>query len=276
MLGYLAASALLVAACWGKLPDAWLFLLGHAGAAALLVAYIRVPGLPAAHFARHWYLVPYIVALYREMGLLIPVVRGTDYDAMLARWDYALWGVHPTVWLERIQTPWLTEFLQVAYSLFVPAVVLLPVLLYCTNRLEEGRSFGFLLCLGFLTSYVVYLIVPARGPRFLLDVIQTKPLEGLWLTTFLREGLDVLESAHYDCFPSGHMEMTLLAWWYSRRISGPLFWFFSVYTLLIVVSTVYLRYHYTVDLIAGLITAAAVYAVWSVLETGNTVEPSRR
>jgi hypothetical protein len=29
-----------------------------------------------------------------------------------------------------------------------------------------------------------------------------------------------LESAHYDCFPSGPTELAILAWWRSRQLSS--------------------------------------------------------
>ena len=63
--------------------------------------------------------------------------------------------------------------------------------------------------------------------------------------------LDRLESAHYDCFPSGHTELTLLALWGSRMVSKRLFRIYFLYTPLIIFATVYLRYHYTVDVLAG-------------------------
>ena len=68
--------------------------------------------------------------------------------------------------------------------------------------------------------------------------------------------LDRLESAHYDCFPSGHTELTILAWWGSRMVSRRMFRVYFAYTPCIIFATVYLRYHYTVDLLAGAATAA--------------------
>ncbi len=67
--------------------------------------------------------------------------------------------------------------------------------------------------------------------------------------------LDRLESAHYDCFPSGHTELTILAWWGSRMVSKRLFWVYFAYTPSIIFATVYLRYHYTVDVLAGAFVA---------------------
>jgi membrane-associated phospholipid phosphatase len=70
--------------------------------------------------------------------------------------------------------------------------------------------------------------------------------------------LDRLESAHYDCFPSGHTELTMLAWWGSRMISNRLFQIYCLYLPCIIFATVYLRYHYTVDLLAGAATAGVL------------------
>ena len=69
------------------------------------------------------------------MALLIPAVRRTDADQWLANLDFRIWHVYPTVWLERIQTPLLTEFLQTVYTLFIPAVLLVAVLLWMETPL---------------------------------------------------------------------------------------------------------------------------------------------
>ena len=107
--------------------------------------------------------------------------------------------------------------MQWLYSLFIPAVLLVAALLWRRRRFEEFRRYAFLICPGVPGFLLGYLLVPARGPRFLLAHLQNVPLQGLWLFDALRAGLDRLESAHYDCFPSGHTELTMLAWWGSRH-----------------------------------------------------------
>ena len=82
----------------------------------------------------HWYPLPYVAACYKEMAILIPAIRGANYDAELARLDFRIWRENPTVWLERIQNPVLTEFLQIAYSLFIPAVLVVAFLLWKRRR----------------------------------------------------------------------------------------------------------------------------------------------
>ena len=202
------------------------------------------------------------------MALFIPAVRSTNADQFLSDLDFRIWGAHPTVWMERLHTPVFTEFLQVAYTLFIPAVLYVAYLLWRRGQTADFQYYAFLIALGFLVSYVGYLLVPARGPRFLLKHLQHIPLQGLWLFNGMQHALDKLEAAHYDCFPSGHTELTILAWWGSRMLSKRLFWIYLAYTPCIIFATVYLRYHYTVDLVAGATTAAILIAAAPVLYRG--------
>jgi membrane-associated phospholipid phosphatase len=257
VLTYYAFTTIFIVGWWSRIPEAPLLLLWHGVAIVVAVYEIKRPNR-TSWFFRNWYALPYVAACYKEMALFIPAVRGTDADQWLADLDFSIWHVHPSVWLERIQRPELTELVQIAYTLFVPAVLLVPVMVWRRRRFADFQYLAFLIALGYLVSYIGYIIVPARGPRFLLKHFQHIPLEGLWLFNTMQSTLDRLESAHYDCFPSGHTELTILAWWGSRLISKPLFWAYFAYTLSIIFATVYLRYHYTVDVMAGAAVAAAL------------------
>jgi membrane-associated phospholipid phosphatase len=260
VLPYFAASATAILLFWNRLPDPGLLLAWHLAAIAVALILIKASGR-ASWIFRHWYPLPYVAWCYHEMAVLMPGLRGTEMDAELAHLDYRFWGTNPTVWLERFITPWLTEYLQVAYTLFVPAVLLIAFLLWHERRYPEFRFYAFLIALGFLVSYVGYVLVPARGPRIFLRNLQTVDLRGLWVTRVLQLTLDRLESKAWDCFPSGHTELTLLALWGSRLISNRLFWIYFAYTLSIISATVYLRYHYTIDLLAGAAVAGLLVLI---------------
>jgi uncharacterized membrane protein (DUF485 family) len=278
ILAYFGFCIILVIGWWKNLPGAAEFLIAHLAASALLIYEVTRPNA-SSHLFHYWYPLPYVAAFYKEMARLIPAVRNWRADEWLANVDLGIWGVHPTVWLERIQTPLFTEFLQWVYTLFVPAVLLVAILLWFQRKYDQFRYYAFLIALGFLVSYVGYLCVPARGPRFLLAPLQHQPLRGLWLTQAMQSALDRLESAHYDCFPSGHTELTLLAWWGSRMISRALSRVYFGYTLAIIFATVYLRYHYTIDVFAGaavavvlMVASPVLYRILSGEEAGDWQE----
>ena len=253
ILAYFACSVVLILGWWSKLPDALPLLAANVIGGAVIVYQVKRPNPTSWLFP-----LPYVASCYKEMALFIPAVRSTDADQWLADLDFRIWGAHPSVWLERVHSPVLTEFLQVVYTLFVPAVLYIAWRLWRQRRTEDFQYYAFLIALGFLASYIGYILVPARGPRFLLKHLQHFPLQGLWLFQTMQSTLDRLESAHYDCFPSGHTELTILAWWGSRMVSNRLFRVYLAYTPCIIFATVYLRYHYTVDLLAGVVTAAVL------------------
>jgi len=259
ILAYFAFTTILIVGWWSRIPDAAGLFLWHLAAVALLVFEVKRENRTTWLF-RNWYPLPYVASCYKEMALLIPAVRHTDADQWLAGLDYRIWHANPTVWLERIHHPVVTELLQDAYTLFVPAVLLVAFLIWMKHGYADFEYYAFLIALGFLASYIGYIAVPARGPRFLLNHLQHVPLEGLWLFRSMQSTLDRLESAHYDCFPSGHTELTILAWWGSRMVSNRLFRIYFAYTPILIFATVYLRYHYTVDVLAG--AGLAVALIW--------------
>lgn len=257
---YLAMTAIFICIFFEQIPGALTLLSLHILGIAAIPGGIYNPRRLTFVF-RYWYPLPYVAGCYAEMRIFIVNVRRIDFDAQLAALDFRIWGAHPTVWLERVQSAALTEALQWSYAMFVPSVLLVGVLLWRRGRFRDCRIYAFLVALGFLVSYVGYYLVPARGPRFVLAGLQQTRLEGLWLFESLRAALDQLERAHYDCFPSGHVELTMLACWSSRMISNKLFAAYGVYTASIVFATVYLRYHYTVDVMAG--AAIAVVLIFA-------------
>ena len=209
---------------------------------------------------RGWYLVPLIPTTFKELSYLIPFLHARDFDVELAAIDYRVFGAHPTVWIERILWPPLTEVLQLAYATYYFLPVALGLVLWSKRRFAEFDFWIFIIAFGFYLSYIGYIIVPAIGPRFLpaIQDAQTVPLTGVWLFQTLRETLDKAEGITRDCFPSGHTELTLLTLYYARRLHRPTFWAMLPLGSAIIFSTVYLRYHYVIDVIAGALLAILV------------------
>ena len=223
ILGYFAGAAVLLLGWWDGVPGAPVWLAWHILGAAVLVYEVKRPNRTSWAF-RHWYPLPYVASCYREMAILVPAVRGTDADRGWPVWICGSGERIPRSGWSAFSGPPLVEFLQLAYTLFIPAVLLVAYLLWRKGLHSEFRYYAFLITLGFLASYAGYLMVPARGPRFLLRSLAAHAFAGACgCSMACRTALDRLESANYDCFPSGHTELTILAWWGSRMVSKRVF-----------------------------------------------------
>lgn len=263
-VGFLA----LFTAIFRKRIAGWEGLLIAQGAA--LTVLMTVVGLSEAFprsrllaWLRNWLPLPAVLFGYRMIHFLINCERNAgflpDRDALLIRIDRLIFGCDPTVWLERIASPWLTEILQIAYAsnYFLP--LLLLVLLYLSRRRIPFQFSVFLLTVGYLLSYLGYFLVPAIGPRFTLA--HAGELTGVFLRETLCRLIYCMEACPRDCFPSGHTEIPLITLYLAFRFRRPLFWVFLPVVVLLVSSTVYLRYHYVIDVMAGAGLAGAVILI---------------
>jgi membrane-associated phospholipid phosphatase len=251
---------------------ALLYITAHAAAVVLLLALTRSSSA-AWEFLRHWFALIYLPLCYKEVPYLVSTLRLQPADYTLANWDRMLWRVDPVFWLSSMQSRVLVEFLQIIYSLFIPGVLGLAILLWWRRSRAEFRYGAFLLAATFLISYLGYLALPARGPRLMPYAAFHPPLEGLWTFPYLQQLLDSLEGVQYDCFPSGHVAVVLVGCCIARWISRRVFYVFLTFALLIAFSTVYLRYHYVIDVIAGAVVGVAIMAAapWIYRRFGSQV-----
>jgi len=146
--------------------------------------------------------------------------------------------------------------MSLAYVSYYFLPVTLIVVLYGKDRMAEFEISVFVLTFGYSLSFVGYILFPAIGPRFTLVHLQTVPLEGSLLTDLVRDGLNALEHNKRDCMPSGHTQIVLMVLYLAHRYERLLFYIFLPVICGLILSTLYLRYHYVVDLLAG--GAAAV------------------
>jgi len=222
----------------------------------------------------YWYLVPLILIFFKELYYMVDPIRGVIYDDVLIKIDRMIFKTDPTRELYKIANPFLTELLQIVYGTFFFLPIILGLDLTFTGKLKELDYSAFIIVYGFILSYIGYILIPAIGPRFTLHNFELNDIElpGLCLTNFLREVVNSGESipsgtlnpaaiVQRDAFPSGHTQMTLLVMILSVKYKSRMRHFFILDGILLIFATVYLRYHYVVDLIGGFMFM--LFTLWS-------------
>jgi membrane-associated phospholipid phosphatase len=212
---------------------------------------------PALRVVVDFYPTAFIPFVFESLGPLIPAARGAPRDHVLIAWDRALFGTDPTVWLERFVSPFWNDFFHIAYTSYYFLPLIVGGLLWERN-LPEARRFIFVLTFGFYVSYAGYFTIPALGPRYALADRQTMAsLQTTPVSKAIAEAIDEVEHTKLDVFPSGHTMIAAAVLIFAYRRARRAFWVMLPIVACLLVSTVYCRYHYVVDVIAGLVLAAA-------------------
>jgi membrane-associated phospholipid phosphatase len=211
-----------------------------------------------------WYLYPAVVFVYMEVDVMNRPIHSMDYDHLLIAADHWIFGVNPTQWIYQFASPVVTEILQIAYFSYYFLFIALGVEMYRKHDVRDFDRVGFLLVYGFFLSYLGYFTLPAVGPRFTLHdfSLMNQELPGILLTEPLRNfvnagggipagALNPVEVVHRDVFPSGHTQLSLVCVYLAYEYKISLRHVMAVVVTFLIIATVYLRYHYVVDLMAG-------------------------
>jgi membrane-associated phospholipid phosphatase len=260
----------------------WAFCLANAAmmAAVLLLADFASRRSHIWKLLHGFYMMIYIPIAFKEIHFLVLALHGSVFDSSLITIDRWLFGGDPTHFLRGYTHPLLTEVLQMAYASFYFLPMVLVVDLYRNKRLQAFRIVFLTVTLGFYLSYFGYLAVPAIGPRFTLhDFGRTdQELPGVFAATALRAYSNSGESippgtmhpervVQRDCFPSGHTQVTLLVMFLAFRYRSRARWPLLIAGSLLIIATVYLRYHYVIDLIAGFLFAVLTIETMRMLDS---------
>jgi membrane-associated phospholipid phosphatase len=205
-----------------------------------------------------------VMIIFDSLGLIVHNINPQDLDYLLIRADYLIFGGYPTVYLERIICPPLTDILQVAYSAyyFIPFTLGITLKLRGDSGAFEKSLFLILLC--FYLSYLGYMLFPALGPRYTMDHLQSEPVSGFLVSQTIQNTLNLLEGVKRDAFPSGHTAIALTVLILSYKYARNIFRILLVPVILLIFATVYCRYHYVVDVIGGIILTVVTFAAGEV------------
>ncbi|MFO1520314.1 MAG: phosphatase PAP2 family protein [bacterium] len=182
-----------------------------------------------------------------------------DIAALLYRGDLALFGVEPTLWMQKFTTTFLTDVMAILYAPYLAYPLILMLLLSLSSRRNQFQQISIAVCFTFLLGFVCYVLFPAQPPRFYLEHVFTNPphLNGSFIYYHLQGVWDNLSAVRGAAFPSLHAAISSVALIYAfrfRNLSWVYRFLFYAYIPLVVglwISTVYLRHHWVIDLFAG-------------------------
>lgn len=202
-----------------------------------------------------------ILISYFMLRGLLPVVNSGALDAELYALDRKLFGVEPALWMDQFVTPRTTEwfaFFYYSYFFLISAFVL--PLLFLGRRMRLFAEFSIAFMGTYCVAHVLYMIVPGYGPfQFLAHEFQNPLPMGFWYERVL-EAVNSA-GAQKDIFPSLHTAGPTTCFFFAlrhRKLSPYKYIWIPTgfFAANIIIATMFLRWHYIIDIVAGIGLAA--------------------
>jgi membrane-associated phospholipid phosphatase len=266
-LAYLGLTGALILAFRNNLPGAQVhssviaglvWFAGQAGVAALIVALSWTTERRSSavlRFVRHWYPQAFFLFCFEELHYLVHLVFPGWCDRWLIGFDHWLAGVHPTVWFEQFARPALNDFMQMAYLSYFFYLPILAGILYARGEVRAFWTVMTSSVAAYTIGYLISIFFPVESPYHSLAALQRVELTGGFFTSLIGV-IEHFGRVHGAAFPSAHVSGSLVALLGAWRYRRWLFWTFLPFFLCMLVATVYGRYHYIADVLAGLVVGA--------------------
>ena len=290
VVGYTVLTLALILFTWTKQPNPAPMLWGRFQATVSMLALwgvYRMLPCRLTMFCRVLLQVAMLSWWYPDTYALNRIFPNLDHH--FAAIEQSVFGCQPALlFCERWTSPVWSELMYMSYSSYFLLIVL-TTLHYFFHRYAEFQRMAFVLLGSFFLFYVVFIALPVTGPQYYYlaagldnirqgvfpnvgdyfmthDEMMTMPgYSGGWFYQFMEQAHATGERPT-AAFPSSHVGVTtvllLLA---LRSRSRSLQWVVGTLLVLMCLSTVYIRAHYAIDVIAGLASGVMLYYALSLV-----------
>ncbi|HON06747.1 MAG TPA: phosphatase PAP2 family protein [Verrucomicrobiota bacterium] len=278
---YIILTSLFVLIGYNKLGSYWL-LLFFIHFAVLITIHLLIKNQDKfkkgslLEFLRLYYPIPLYIGFYRETGVLNQVFISGYLDPFFIRFEEQIFGFQPSFkFMESLPYLWVSEIFYISYFSYYLMIAGVGLWLFLKDK-NQFQHFVSIVSFVFYCCFIIYIILPVVGPRiFYREVVEVElPQE---LTHFVvpvfpaavQSGLFYkIMGIIYDCFeapgaafPSSHVAVALTTVYFSFKYLRQIRYLHLIIAILLCASTVYCRYHYLVDVIAGVITAIITVSI---------------
>ncbi len=278
-IGYMVLFSILILFFHNGVAGWGFYILVHFAIIYLIIHFVPILASSESgflKFLRWFYPVILFVFNYKEINSFTHIIFNDWVDLVVMNFEKYIFGVHPTLWMEKFTSPLLTEIMKFDYFTYYLMVWVSAGVLYVKGSRRDYVRFLSTVCIAFYICYIGFIFFPVRGPRYTIydkytkdyevtvkdyygpfvenDVAdkKTMALDGYFFTD-MQDSIMRYGSLHGGCMPSSHVAVAfvclMMMWLYKRKI----FYVYLPLVSLLCVSVVYNRYHYISDVIAGLI-----------------------
>jgi hypothetical protein len=221
---------------------------------------------------RDWIPLVFVAVVFDNLQNYTGLVRPVTIDEALYHLDLRIFGVEPTVWIQRFYHPLLTDWMAACYGIFLITPMFLAIVVSLRGRRDDFRELALAVMLQMWIAFFLFICLPAGPPRYFAPLrdgpFQVKLPSLLGWNAALQSRWDtyspLLVRASFPSLHCAYATLTLVyAWRMGDAVFGArgrrlFFWLVLPLELTLYVSTVYLRHHWIPDCFAGIALALVV------------------
>ena len=216
------------------------------------------------YFIHLFYPILMLTYFYGETDLLNNLVFSDNLDPYLFKWEESIFGFQPSLEFSiTFPQKWFSELLHFGYFSYYIMTFTVCLVFFLKQKLRAEKII-FTVISSFFIYYLIFIIFPLVGPQFHFQT----PLSDVADSGIFSRAVKLVQyygEKPTGAFPSSHVGMALIFLYLSFKNIRWLFWFIVPLFILIMLATVYLKAHYAIDVIAGILSAPLVYLMSSLL-----------
>jgi membrane-associated phospholipid phosphatase len=181
-----------------------------------------------------------------------------NLDWIFIKMDQWTFGFQPSIQFSKsFSNPWFTELMYFGYFSFYFIILGFIFIMYFKRKslLTENT---YKLAFSLFFFYFIFALFPSAGPQFYFDLPERAVPTNGYIFQKIMHAIQYGAEQPTGAFPSSHVGVTVVILLLSRK-TAPLFFKICVpLTILLILSTVYIKAHYAVDAIFGLLIAPII------------------
>ena len=240
----------------------------------LLAHWDRARTSGVSTILRDWLPIPTMMLAYQQMGWFAPAEHTYELEQAWVYWDRLLlddWSLREAT---ELLGPVLPALVELSYTLVYGVGPFGLGILYLRGQRRQADRFLFVLVLGTILSYALFPYFPSEPPRRVFPGELFPNIDTVFrqLNWWILGGGGISTSV----FPSAHVSSAFAGAFAMWMVMPKPRWIYRgmfVLACFIFWATIYGRYHYAVDAVAGLgVSLVAFGAGWSI-DRRNAIQP---
>lgn len=196
--------------------------------------------------------------LYKETDYLNNLIFKQNIDYWFINLESSIFGFLPSNNFSiYISSSLFAESMYFGYFAYYLLIIVIPLVVYIKKGTVVARKTIFVIICSFLLYYLFFIFFPVSGPQFYFTDLPQLP-QGYFFGDVIRF-IQNLGEAPTAAFPSSHVAMCLILIYIAYKEIPKLWLWLLPIAILLIFSTVYIRAHYAIDVLAAFITAPLAY-----------------